>query len=534
MIFFRHCFLALSPHAISLAVLWKHTMASAAVFSLGATMSMRDAPQLPHCVLAHASSMLAYWDTDLICRYASDAYWRWFGASPTRVVGRHLHELLGQEAFSATEPHIQAVLGGRTQVVEVAMPGPDGRRRHARAHYHPDVVDTVVVGIIAELADITPALADGARLALALESAQLGVWQWDLRTSALLWENARSRAIFGMDDGARWIDSGVFCAQYLHPDDAAGFSRAMASFTLTGAGFYFQGRYRRRGDPAVRWMECFGEMMECDAAGVKLVGIVADVTGRMTTSQALLRTAADLTETQARRADFLSILGHELRNCMAPIGAGIRVLAGNPSTAAIEQVSSAMGRQLRHMERLVDDIYDLRRAQGGELALQRAITSLGAVVQAAGDMARPAMHAAGHSFIVHLPNADLLVDGDLVRLTQAVANLLANAAKFTPPGGRIVLTLQADRDGMASIIVRDSGIGIAPDMLETVFGMYVKAAAPTGIAADGLGIGLYLARRLVQLHGGSLTAASGGAHQGTTMLIRIPCIAAAGRDATSA
>lgn len=495
-------------------------------------MSMCDASQFPHRVLGHASSMLAYWDTDLICRYASDAYRRWFGPSEAPLVGTRLHELLGPETFSATEPHIQAVLSGRAQVVDAAMSGPDGRRRHARAHYHPDVVDAVVVGFVAELADITPAPGEGAMLALALESAQLGVWQWDLRADALLWNNQRARAIFGMDDGARWIDSGAFCAQFLHPDDAAGFTSAMASFALSGAGFYFQGRYRRRGDPAVRWMECFGEMMECDAAGAKLVGTVADVTGRMTTSQALLRTVADLTETQVRWAEFLSILGHELRNCMAPIGAGIRVLAGNPATAAIEQVSGAMGRQLRHMERLVDDLYDLRRAQGGELVLKRAITSLGTVVQAASDMALPAMHAAGHSFTMHLPATDVLVDGDLVRLTQAVANLLGNAAKFTPPGGRVALTLQTDRSGMASIIVRDNGIGIARDMLETIFGMYVKAA--TGGNAEGLGIGLYLARRLVQLHGGSLTAASSGAHRGTTMLMLIPMIAATGQDATSA
>lgn len=222
-----------------------------------------------------------------------------------------------------------------------------------------------VVDMITERPDMTPAHGDSARLALALESAQLGVWQWDLRAGALLWDNQRARAIFGLDDGARWIDSGAFCAQFLHPDDAAGFTGAMASFALSGAHFYFQGRYRRRGDPTVRWMECSGVLMASDTAGAKLVGTVADVTGRMTTTQALLRTVADLTETQVRRAECLSILGHELRNCMAPIDAGIRVLAGNPATAAIEQVSGAMRLQLRHMERLVDDLDALRRARSG-------------------------------------------------------------------------------------------------------------------------------------------------------------------------
>jgi signal transduction histidine kinase len=488
-----------------------------------------DASHFSHRVLGHASSMLAYWDTDLVCRYASDAYRRWFGAGDAPVVGLRLQDLLGQEAFSATRPHILAVLDGRAQVVEAAMPGPDGTRRHARAHYHPDVVDTVVVGFVAEVADLSspagqPDPAEGPRLARALAAAQLGVWQWDLGTSALRWDNPRARAIFGMDDDAGWIDSGAFCAQFLHPQDAAGFRSAMAAFRQSGAGFYFQGRYRRHGDPSVRWLECFGEMTESDAAGAQMIGTVADVTGRMATAQAMLRSVADMVETQARCSEFLSILGHELRNCLAPLVAGVDHLNRNPAPAALAQIGGVMGRQLRHMERLVDDIYDLRRVQGGELVLARANTALAPVVQAASDMALPAMHAAGHSFTLHLPATALRVDGDDVRLTQAVANLLGNAAKFTPPGGRIALTLQADPDGMASIIVRDNGIGIAPDMLETIFGMYVKGADAAARGSDGLGIGLYLARRLAQLHGGTLTAASGGIGKGSTMRLRLPVL----------
>jgi hypothetical protein len=195
---------------------------------------------------------------------------------------------------------------------------------------------------------MTPAQDESARLALALEAAQLGVWQWDLRAGALLWETPRARAIFGMDDGARWIDSGAFGAQFLHPDDVDGFRNAMASFALGGAAFYFQGRYRRRGESTTRWMECFGAMMACDAAGARLVGTVADVSGRMTTAHALLRTVADLTEAQARRTELLSMLVHELRSSMA----------------AIRQVGSAMDRGLRRIEPLIDALDDLR-TQGG-------------------------------------------------------------------------------------------------------------------------------------------------------------------------
>jgi len=259
-----------------------------------------------------------------------------------------------------------------------------------------------------------------------------------------------------------------------------------------------------------------------------MVGTVADISGRMATGQALLRSIADLTESQARHEEFLSILGHELRNCLAPVSAGIHALQRQPAPVAAAQIGTVMHRQIAHMERLVDDIYDLRRTQGRELVLRRSSVSLNAVVRAASDMAGPAMHAANHSFHIHLPANDLVVDGDPVRLTQALANLLVNAAKFTPPGGRISVTLRAATDGMASIDVTDSGAGIAPGMLETIFGMYVKAPVSPGADSNGLGIGLYLARRLVQLHGGTLTAASRGAGLGSTFTIRLPMGYAAG------
>jgi signal transduction histidine kinase len=479
--------------------------------------------QLPQKLLDHASSMLAYWDKDLVCRHASAAYRRWFGGDSRPVVGRHLRDLLGHDEFHAIEPHIAAVLDGRTQVVESGIPGPDGARRPARARYYPDIVDAAVVGFIVEVETFTPADRTGPscpspRLAQALASARLGLWQWHLHGDVFLWEDALARSIFGLDDKAGWIDSGAFCAHFLHPDDTDGFRSAMNTFALTGSGFYFQGRYRRSGETAFRWFECFGEMLD----GATMVGVVADVSGRVTTSQALLRTIADLTESQTRREELLAIVGHELRNCLAPFSAGLQTLQRELAPGLVAQLGTAMHRQIAHMQRLVDDIDAVGRTQDGDLLLKRSSVSLNAIVQAAGDMARPGMHAADHSFHVHLPAADLIVDGDPVRLTQALANLLDNATKFTPPGGRITVTLRAAADGMASIDVTDSGAGIAPGMRETIFGMYVKAPVSPGVHSNGLGVGLYLARRLVQLHGGTLTAASGGTGLGSMFTIRLP------------
>lgn len=486
-----------------------------------------DTAHFSQRVLVPASSMLAYWDTDLVCRYASTAYQRWFGASNEQVVGRRLEDLLGAATFSVTQPHISAVLKGRAQVVEAAMLGPDGQERRARAHYHPDVVDTVVVGFVAEVAELVPDAGPvtpcpASMLEHAMASARLGLWRWDLERRIVLLENARAGDIFGIDDAGEWFTLDAFCADHMHPDDVAGFCSALDTFALTGAQFYFQGRYRRRGEPGVRWFECFGELLDEAAGRSMMVGTVADITGRMTTGQALLRSLAELTETQVRRDEFIAILGHELRNCLAPISAGVHALGHQPPPAMVARIAGTMGRQVRHMARLVDDIYALRLEQGNDLAIKRSVIALNDVVHAACDIAMPAMQAAGHHLALHLPETVFYVDGDLVRLTQALSNLLCNAAKFTPSGGLITLTMQAAARGMASITVADNGVGIAPNLLETVFGMYVKAPASVSTAAEGLGIGLFLSRRLVQLHGGTLTASSKGAGQGTTMTMRLP------------
>lgn len=473
---------------------------------------------LHHRILGHASSMLAYWDTDLVCRYATPSYERWFGNGRRAVVGSRFQDVLGEAHFNATHAHILAVLGGDTQVIESTMAGPDGIERRALARYHPDVVDAVVVGFVAEVADVA-SVHRLHRLERAVASAGLGVWEWDLRSGTVRLDNERARALFGAETG--WIDTGVFCARYLHPDDADGFRSAMAAFALGGSDFYFQGRCAP-GAGTVRWIECTGAMAQCNDRGARMAGTVADVTSRMATSQALLRAVAEMTEKETRRAEFLSIVGHELRNCVAPIAAGIQLFARGVDGAATQKIAGAMGRQLGHMERLIDDIHDLRRTPGGDLVLHRRPMSLNAVVETACDMVRPAMALAGHTFVSWLPDDDVWIDGDAVRLTQVLINLLGNAAKFTPANGDVSIALEVGPDRSMTILVRDNGVGLAPEQLEAAFGLYVRVGSANTGAAAGLGIGLYLARRLVQLHGGTLTASSPGIGRGCTMTVRLP------------
>jgi CheY-like chemotaxis protein len=182
-----------------------------------------------------------------------------------------------------------------------------------------------------------------------------------------------------------------------------------------------------------------------------------------------------------------------------------------------------MDRQLTHMVRLIDDLLDISRINSGKIRLELSRTSLRSALQTALELARPAMDAAGHALHVDIPEDDIELEGDVTRLAQAFGNLLNNAAKYTPPGGEVWLRAwQSGSD--ACVEVRDTGIGIPAEMLDKVFNLFTQVAEGTGQLASGLGIGLFLVRGLVEMHGGTVTARSGGPRQGSTFLVTLPCL----------
>jgi len=194
-------------------------------------------------------------------------------------------------------------------------------------------------------------------------------------------------------------------------------------------------------------------------------------------------------------------------------------------TTAQDIVSAAgmMEREPAHRGHLVDDIHVLRHLENGQLTLERSLIALDAVAADAIELAGPALDRDGHDVLLVAPAESLLVHGDPVRLTQAVLNLLLNAATFTPPGGAITVTLGRAANGEATLAVSDNGIGLLPAQCDSVFGLYVQAG--DAVAGGRLGIGLYLVRALVELHGGRATAASAGLGQGSTFTIVLPAAA---------
>ena len=223
-----------------------------------------------------------------------------------------------------------------------------------------------------------------------------------------------------------------------------------------------------------------------------------------------------------RKDEFLATLAHELRNPLAPIRTGLDILrlrAGDRT--ATDNARVIMDRQLAQMVRLVDDLLDVSRINTGKLNISLQPVTLKQVVANAVEIARPHIDVFDHALSVTLPDDDITVMGDPIRLAQIVSNLLNNAAKYTPRGGRIALSVETGGDEVL-VRVADNGIGIAPDMLPRIFQMFSQADTSLERPSAGLGVGLSLARHLAQLHGGTVEASSAGTGQGSTFTLRLP------------
>ncbi len=239
-----------------------------------------------------------------------------------------------------------------------------------------------------------------------------------------------------------------------------------------------------------------------------------------------VRLIRELRDADRRKDEFLATLAHELRNPLAPIRNALHIMQlADDDSAAIDQARTMMERQLKQMVRLIDDLLDVSRITRGKLDLRKERVELSAVIGNAVDTTRPLIEAAGHSLTVSLPPQPVYLDADPMRLAQVFSNLLNNAAKYTDRGGRLWLT--AAHDGNAIVItVRDTGIGIPADALPTVFEMFTQVDRSLEKAQGGLGIGLTLVKRLVEMHGGTVEARSEGPGHGSEFIARLPIVPA--------
>jgi signal transduction histidine kinase/ActR/RegA family two-component response regulator len=229
-----------------------------------------------------------------------------------------------------------------------------------------------------------------------------------------------------------------------------------------------------------------------------------------------------LRDADRRKDEFLATLAHELRNPLAPIRNSLHILRLTPnSDPAVEQICEMMERQLGHLVRLVDDLMEVSRITRGKVELRLEPIDLVAVIRSAVEASRPLIEASGHQLAISVPPEHLMIDGDLVRLSQVVSNLLINAAKYMDFGGQIWLNVKQEGE-MVCISVRDTGIGIPAEMLPHIFKMFTQVDRAARQAQGGLGIGLTLVRTLTEMHGGQVEARSLGVGQGSEFIVRLP------------
>jgi PAS domain S-box-containing protein len=389
--------------------------------------------------------------------------------------------------LSVTVCYIGASAGGRPRFSFVAE-DVTARKQHENA--------------LSESEDRFRAMADG---------APVMIWVID-SAGRLEFVNRAHREFFGTTPERLLAPTGW--RPVVHPDDRAS-GAAFIHAVRTGQAYQGEARLRRA-DGEWRWI--FSQSSPRFSGDRKVVGHVGcsyDITEA--------KELRALEHESARQKDqFIAILAHELRNPLAPIRLAVAMLrTKGPTDPLVVRYGDVIERQATHMSRLLDDLLDVSRLSRGALTLQRAPVVLRDAIEAALDVSRPIVEQQRHNVNLHWRDGSIAIDADSARLTQAIGNLLLNAAKYTPSGGTIGVTVGRD-DGDVVISVRDNGIGMDADMLATAFDLFTRGANGPAHGTDGLGIGLALARRLVELHRGTLQATSAGPGLGSEFVVRLP------------
>jgi PAS domain S-box-containing protein len=356
----------------------------------------------------------------------------------------------------------------------------------------------------------------------------------------LLVESVRDYAIFMLDKdgyvrswnkGAQAIKGyaaseiiGRHFSEFYTPEDIASGKPGRKLATAREQGSVEDEGWRVRKDGSLFWANVVLTAVR-DSRG-ELVGF-AKVTRDMSDRKRL----EELERSSQRMSEFLAMLAHELRNPLAPIRNAVTIMQLETLTSpTLRNCRDVIDRQLTHVTRLVDDLLDVGRLTTGKIKLRKELVRVGEVILRSAETVRPLVEARRHQLNLDLPAQAIYVHGDSVRLSQVVQNLLINAAKYTPEGGVIDLKLR-EADGYATIAVSDNGRGIDAAQLDRIFELFNQGEGGSG-ADSGLGIGLTLARSLVQMHGGSLTAESAGIGKGSTFTVLLPAAPAAETEST--
>ena len=497
-----------------------------------------------------AASGLLLTSTDGTILRANATFCQWIGHAARDLVGqRRVQELftMGGRVFHQTHWSPLLQIQGSVAEVKLDMVHRDGshvpmllnavRRQHGDTTYHELAVivvrdrhkyenELVQSRQKAEAALVAQHQAQRALqetadvLGLAMRGGQMGAWSRNMSTQQVWW-SSQLEALMGLPVGG-FAGTEADFFDFVHPEDVARVSEAVEHAVRLGTDYSVEFRFRHANGPW-RWMEGRGRAVY-DAQGtpVTLYGLGIDITDRKHSEDQWQEISERLSQADKRKDEFLATLAHELRNPLAPMRNVVELLKLKTLDASqLRWTRGVLERQLQHLTHLVDDLLEVSRITQGKLELRRQRVELAHAVQGALEAAAPLVQAASHELTVDLPEQAIVLEADPTRLTQVILNLLNNAAKYTPPGGRIWLSVRQVGHN-ATVTVRDSGIGIPREHLSRIFEMFSQLTPALERSQGGLGIGLALVRGLVELHGGTVSAHSGGSGLGSEFVVTLP------------
>ena len=381
-------------------------------------------------------------------------------------------------------------------------------------------------GTVADITERKQAESERIRLASVVENSTDFIAMCDLN-SAPFYVNRAGLEMVGLENLEQARRTPV--AEFFFPEDRATILDGFFPAVLEDGSGEIEIRFQHFKTGHELWMLYRVFVMKDEHGGpIGLATVSREITERKRLEDDLRHLAADLSEADRRKDEFLATLAHELRNPLAPISNGLHIMrmssaGGGTVNEMVDQAREMMERQLGQMVRLVDELLDVSRISRGKLDLQTARVDLATVLDNAVETSRPLFEANGHQFEISLPPTPIFVDADAIRLGQVFANLLNNAAKYSDPGSRI--RLSAEHQGNDVVVsVTDNGIGIPAEMLSRIFEMFTQVDRSLEKSHGGLGIGLTLVKRLVEMHGGTVAAESAGHGQGSRFIVRLPAL----------
>jgi len=456
-----------------------------------------------------APVMLWTTDNDGLCTYLSQRWHEYTGRSWEQDQGMGWLENIHPEDYEQARDAFLAANAARTSFrIDYRLRRHDGSYRWFIDAGTPRLDDQGRPnGYVGTVTDVHVRTLLQLRLERVARAGDIGVWYADAPFQEFRLNEQMATHLGVSGERAVAVDALLAAVD---PEDrarlASGIARALDSGSALDVEFRHTPAHANVQQPLSRWLRAVGWCELGDKGQpLRFDGVTLDISHHKHAQQELQRLASELAERNRMQSEFLFTLAHELRNPLAPIRTGLELMRVNPAVAQAGDVQGMIKRQVDHMVHLVDDLLDMARLSEGKVELRRSTVLLDEVVKDAVEMSMPLVSGGGHRLALRLPEAPLPLNVDRHRIAQVLSNLLNNSAKYTPPGGDIAVDASIGA-GEVTIGVTDTGIGIEAGMLSAIFDMYAQVQEHATMAQGGLGVGLNLVRRLVELHGGRVTA----------------------------